>query len=91
MPEDVEQLIEVPKILPDFIPRRAVLQEPQTADQLVDVPQISPEDCAGHSSIFGEEAEAPRWSMADAGFNSASWSRSSRLRARTQFRSASWG
>ena len=33
-----EQVIEVPKILPDDVPVRAVLREPQLVEQLVEVP-----------------------------------------------------
>ena len=35
---DVEQVIEVPKILPHTVPQRSSLQAPQTAEQLVAVP-----------------------------------------------------
>ena len=63
MPEDVEQLIKVPKILPDFIPRRAVLQEPQTADQLVDVPQISPARDIRRSSVKRRKRRTGLWPM----------------------------
>ena len=35
-----EQVIEVPKILPEGVPVRAVLRDPQLAEQLVEVPTI---------------------------------------------------
>ena len=35
---DVEQVIEVPKILQHTVPQRSSLQEPQMAEQLVEVP-----------------------------------------------------
>ena len=35
-----EQVIEVPKTLPEDVPRRAVLRDPQLAEQLVEVPTI---------------------------------------------------
>ena len=35
-----EQVIEVPKILPEEVPMRAVLRDPQLAEQLVEVPTI---------------------------------------------------
>ena len=35
-----EQVIEVPKILPEDVPFRAVLRDPQLAEQLVEVPTI---------------------------------------------------
>ena len=35
-----EQVIEVPKILPEDVPMRAVLRDPQLAEQLVEVPTI---------------------------------------------------
>ena len=37
---DPEQVIEVPKILPEDVPTRAVLRDPQLAEQLVEVPTI---------------------------------------------------
>ena len=37
---DPEQVIEVPKILPEDVPVRAVLRDPQLAEQLVEVPTI---------------------------------------------------
>ena len=37
---DSEQVIEVPKILPEDVPMRAVLRDPQLAEQLVEVPTI---------------------------------------------------
>ena len=39
---DPEQVIEVPKILPEDVPMRAVLRDPQLAEQLVEVPQSYP-------------------------------------------------
>ena len=39
---DVEQVIEVPKILQHTVSQRSSLQEPQLAEQLVDVPTPSP-------------------------------------------------
>ena len=39
---DVEQVIEVPKILQHTVSQRSSLQEPQLAEQLVDVPAPSP-------------------------------------------------
>ena len=39
---DVEQVIEVPKILQHTVLQRSSLQEPQLAEQLVDVPTPSP-------------------------------------------------
>ena len=37
---DPEQVIDVPKILPEDVPMRAVLRDPQLAEQLVEVPTI---------------------------------------------------
>ena len=37
---DSEQVIEVPKILPEDVPMRAALRDPQLAEQLVEVPTI---------------------------------------------------
>ena len=37
---DPEQVVEVPKILPEDVPMRAVLRDPQLAEQLVEVPTI---------------------------------------------------
>ena len=42
---DVEQVIEVPKIILHQVPQRAVLREPQLAEQLVDVPVPSFHQC----------------------------------------------
>ena len=36
----LEQVIEVPKILPEDVPMRTVLRAPQLEDQLVEVPTI---------------------------------------------------
>ena len=42
---DVEQVIEVPKIILHQVPQRAVPREPQLAEQLVDVPVPSFHQC----------------------------------------------